>query len=296
MSSSIVRYGSYSEAALEKDAGKTAALSGGNFMDLLEGENVVRFLPPPVGSESPFRMTAMHYIDAVPGLEKMVVFACPRVELKQPCIACQKSAELNSSGNPVDREMAYKISAGLRIYANVLDRKNPEAGVRVLGFGKSIQSGLAAIRKSARLGGDFTNPTDKGFDIIITRTGTGMQTRYAVMADRNSSPLAETEEEIMFLIENQHDLNALVNPVPPDELVRAWSQAQGRMGPTPSAPRGPQDVRQLTPQRAPATVTPAGPKVGAGLMGSPAQKVSPSRSALEDASGRSVPNDPFADE
>lgn len=263
----IVKYTGFDLDALDKNDKAADAIAGSVFLNLTPGDHIVRFLPALPGAESPFRITALHYIDAVPGLDKMVVFACPRIELKEPCVACAEVQRLGTTKNPLDRERAGRIAANLKVYANVLDRGNPDAGPRVLGFGKMIWEQLKAIRKNARLGGDFTNPGEDGFDVIISRTGSGPRdTRYVVNADRNSSPLAKDAKEMQAIIEGQHNLEEFVVCAPPEELLLAWGQ-MARVG------------RGAAPE--------AAERPGARVMSG--------RNAVLDAKGTSVA-DPFDDE
>jgi len=266
--SNLVRYGSYTlEAATEDDA-KVKAASGNSFMELIEGENVVRILPPPEGATSPFRVTSMHYIDPIPGSDRKIVFACPRVEGVGICPACAKAEELGRSPDPGQRERAKDLAHSLRIYANVLDRSQPDVGPKVLGFGKQIQMQLRAIRASPRLGGDFTDPTSKGFDIIITRTGTGRQdTKYNVAADRQCSPLADSDEGIVAILDLRHDLNALVDTVPPEELVAYFNSARSSLA------SGARPMGLAKPPAPSQMAAPAGPRLGSTVMQGAAQPV-----------------------
>lgn len=269
MSSNLARYGTYTPEAAAHDADRAAAIAAGPIMSLEVGENVLRFLPPLIGWPSPFRVTAMHYIDAVPPLEKTIVFACPRVELKQPCPACARAEVMTRSGMPNDREKAYRLQPSMRIFANVLDRKHPDLGPRVLAFGKTVQQQLNEIRKSPRRGGDFTDPTASGFDTIISREGSGKtDTRYTVAADRNSSPLAATEDEMIAIIEAQHDLESFINVVPPEELLAAWGDTNhGRPGGAAGPAVRPAMVRPAAAALPAAAPVAAAPRVGANLMG-----------------------------
>lgn len=227
----LAKYGSYTEEAAAADSAAASQIGGNNFMDLEVGDNVLRILPPKVGQASPFRTTAMHYIDEVAGLDKKVVFACPRIELKQDCPACAEAERLNKSANPLDRDRAYQIGSKLRIYVNVLDRRisDPRLGVKVLSIGKMIHNQLKEIRNNPRKGGDFTDPTEDGFDIVIHREGSGKNdTKYHVAADRSNSPMTDDEDVTMELIDNQLDLNTLVNPVVPEDLLRVWESVGGR--------------------------------------------------------------------
>lgn len=226
MAESIVRYGTFDDTTFDQQAAQIDDLGGSIYIKAEVGENVFRFLPPPLGRNTPIRVTAMHYVDAVPGLQKTLVFACPRHELKQPCIVCAKADELVRSPNPVDRERGKRFAANLRVYACVVNRHSPEPVVKVYAFGKQVFDQLKAIRKSPRLGGDFTNPSETGFDIVIIRVGTGQNdTKYTVSADRSPSPLHPDPAFAQLLIDNQPDLDSLVEPIIPDALILAWGAA-----------------------------------------------------------------------
>lgn len=220
--SNIVKYAGLDLSVVDQVDERVQTIAGGDYEQIEVGENVYRILPALPGRQ-PIRVTAMHYVDQVPGLEKMVVFACPRVELKEPCPACARAEQLSRTGNPVDRERAQRLQPQLRVYVNVLNRKRPDAGPRVLSFGKQIWEQLKAIRRNPRTGGDYTNPTDQGFDIVILREGTGKNdTRYTVSVDRNNSPLADTPEAINAIIEATKDLDSFVNTQVSDQLLSAW--------------------------------------------------------------------------
>lgn len=188
-----------------------AESSSKEFVKLEAGENVVRFLPAPLGKgkkgTKPWKKIHEHYIDIKKGGEdKTVRFVCPRrmTKGKERCPACDMADRL-SKGNAADKEHARDFTATLRIYANVVVRGQEEAGPKVLAFGKSIHDQLKKIASSRR-GGDFMVPTEKGFDIIIDRTGTGRKTKYDVSIDRDFTPLSEDEEEAIEWIENQWPL------------------------------------------------------------------------------------------
>lgn len=227
----LVKYGSFTAEALAEDKERIDALTGKMYLDLEPGDNVLRFLPPLVGVRSPFRMTSQHYIDGRNiGLgDKTFIFACPRVEHRAPCAACERAEELLRSGQPGDRDIAKKIACGPRCYANVIHRGHMEPTPRVLAMGPVIFNSLTAIRKNARIGGDFTNPGPQGFDIVITKTGSGIETRYVVAACREPSVLHDDPAVMEALIYGQHNLEQCVVPVVPDELLNVWSTQSFRV-------------------------------------------------------------------
>ena len=213
--SNIVRYGSYDMDAAEEEAQDLAKSDGAAFLKLKPGRNVVRFLPPPVDVRSPFRTIHQHFV-SMPGQAKPVVFACPRVLAKETCPVCLKAEELNRTGSKSDRDRAYQLFPKRRIFANVIDRNDPEAGVQILGFGKMIHDGLVVIRRDPDSGGDFTHPMT-GFDIIIERKGTGRtDTEYKVMPARKESKLGD-----MTWLDQQHDLSRFAKLMTAEQILQA---------------------------------------------------------------------------
>lgn len=248
MGSDITKYTGFDLDMLDQVDQQVDAVSGNVYLTVDVGDTVVRFLPARAG-KAPFRVTSMHYIDAIPGLEKMIVFACPRVELKQACPACQEADRLLATRNPIDRERAMRISGTLRVYANVLDRNAAASGPKIFSMGIMIWKKLKSLRANPRLGGDFTDPSAAGFDVIITREGTGPRdTRYEVYPDRNNSPLAATQEEVEEILARQHDLDLQVDPTVPEELAGAWRSlatagAGGARKPAPARRSAAQDAK-----------------------------------------------------
>lgn len=220
---SIVQYGTFTLDALARDQQLLDELSEKVFIDVEQGDNIYRFLPPRIGQSSPFRMTAQHFIQAIPGLsDKTISFACPRHELREPCVACDKAVEMMQSPNPNERELAKQLSAKPRIYANVVPRHR-DPSVYIYAFGPTVMGMLQAIRKKAHLGGDFTNPGSQGFDICVTRNGTGQQSRYVATPVRECSPLHPDPSVVAMLLASQHDLDQCVRPIIPEELLNIWN-------------------------------------------------------------------------
>ncbi len=234
----IVRYEAYNEEDFERDYNRAKGITGAAIMELQEGPNIVRFIPSNRPEVTPMRSTGMHFVDAIPGLDQTLVFACPKQELQQPCPVCLHVEELRRSANPVDRARADRVAVKLRVYANVVDRSappdDPQHGLRVLGFGKSVLEQLKTIRRNSKMGGDFFQPDPRGFDIVIVKEGEGMQTRYKVIPVRENAPLDADIAMTQALIDNQYDLNQYVNPQVPEEIITALQMTRQSYG----LPRG----------------------------------------------------------
>lgn len=199
------------EAAQQERAELDSQGSNTNYLTLKEGKNVVRVLPPAIGSNTPFRRVTQHYIKRA--TEGTLVIPCPLAMLKKPCPVCERVRQLSASRSKADQELAKSYLGKRRIYADVIDRSDPEAGPKVLGFGKMVEDDLIAIREDPDVGGDFTHP-EKGFDIIIEKTGTGMQTRYKANAARNDSALGNMEWLAM-----RNDIARIGTPEDYDDIV-----------------------------------------------------------------------------
>jgi hypothetical protein len=237
--SNLVRYSGFSAEEFEKETERVKSLSGAAFMRWAEGENVVRLLPSPAAAgRAPMRTTNQHFVKNVPGLpNKVFSFACPRTELRQPCLVCAKVEALTRSNNPLDKKLAEDIAAKPITYVNLIDRNAEDLGPRTIGLTGGQLKQLKAIRINPRLGGDFFNPNDDGFDLIVLREGSGLQTKYTIAADRNRSPLSRDVDQINDWIENQPDLESVVKPIIAEELIQIWGELSGRPAPVIAAAR-----------------------------------------------------------
>lgn len=200
----VKKYGSWSADDAREELGESQSSGGGaDFLKLKTGKNVLRFLPPREGEKSPFVVVHQHYIE-VPGGQKAASFTCPRMHKQGACPACARAQELRDTGNPADYERAGKLLPRRRVFANVIDRSDPERGPVILPMGKTIHEQLLALRDNEEAGGDFTDPTETGFDITIEKSGEGLKTEYKVFPARNNKALGNDE-----WLDQMHDLNRL---------------------------------------------------------------------------------------
>jgi hypothetical protein len=259
------------EAAKEQETLDKAG--SGEFLKLKMGRNKVRFLPPLVnaqgqvllpvpGVRSPFVVINQHFIK-VPGSSGSAVFNCARKMGGGVCRACQMAERLRGSGNRADYQAAGEMLPKVRVIANVIDRSDEDAGPQLIGFGKTVHEPLIALREDVDSGGDFTDPTEEGYDIIIEKEGEGMNTEYTVRPDRKSSALGRME-----WIEEQHELMRFLN-VPSQDEVEAQLSGGGRGG------GGGGRQREALPARGGADVT--GPARGRNAAPAPAVVGAPRR-------------------
>ena len=184
----LIKYGEYTEEAAQEEAQDLKRRSP--YLKLPVGETVIRIPPPVLGATSPFIKASLHRVD-VPGQQYPFKFPCPRVHHGKGCIVCREADRLRASQHRLDQDKARDLVAKTRYYCEVIDRADEASGWKVWEFGPRMMEDLNTLRRNKRGGGNFTDP-ETGFDLIITRVGTGAQdTRYNLAADRNSSPFGD---------------------------------------------------------------------------------------------------------
>lgn len=186
--SNIRRFGPCTPDQIAAIAEEASRGGGGSFAKLQPGKNILRILPAEDGK--PIITVHQHYVE-LPGMDGGVGVNCPQMMAKRPCIVCQYAAKLKASGNPSDYEIGDKLYPRKRHYAAVIMRKSEEAGPQVWAFSKSILDYLVEMFDSA---GDWTD-VENGYDICVTKSGSGLSTKYMVTAQRGTCPLSDDEDQ-----------------------------------------------------------------------------------------------------
>lgn len=235
--SNLTKWGDWGDEQAKVDSGLTKA-GQKSYLKLAEGDNIIRFLPPKPGKNTPFAPTFNHYIEMPDG--RKVSFNCPRMMAKRACVVCAKAQQLSDSRSPVDQKAGRRMYPRLRVFANVIDRNAEQLGVQIYAFGKTIMDDLTAIRGNPRKGGNFTHPVT-GRDIIISRTGTSqMDTRYSVNPDVQATPLHQDTATVDYWLDMAYDLDSFAE-VLDDETIRAKLKGE-------EVERTPQKVVQVQPR------------------------------------------------
>ena len=212
--SNIQTWSGFSVDEAKEEEKLLAEMGKGKFHKLVDGKNRLRFLPAKIGQKT-FIKTHQHFVK-VGDQEGVLAFNCPRRMANQPCVVCTDAEYLGATGSSTDYELAGKLFAQFRVFANVIDREHPEAGPVTFAFGKKIYEALVKLRADEQDGGDFTDP-EGGFDIIIVKSGTGLQTKYETRASlKGSTPLGD-----MTWIDVQPDISRYVRVPTPEELDAA---------------------------------------------------------------------------
>ena len=221
--SNLSKWGEWTDDALKQDTA-SASSNTKNYMKLVEGDNIVRILPPKPGKQHPLMVTQNHFLDMPDG--RKVSFNCPRMMAKRACPVCAKGEQLRLSKSFTDQKLGKRMFPRVRVFANVIDRNNPDLGVQILTFGKGILDDLMSIRANPRKGGNFTHP-ETGRDIVITRKGTGQfDTEYSVTPDVATSPLHDDPGQQDDWLDMAYDLD-FFGAVLSDEEIKAKLRGDG---------------------------------------------------------------------
>lgn len=169
---------------LEKEASKFG--NNAPMLYLLRGTTMVRILPAYSSAGVFFKQITKHHIRIGNQSE---IFACPTMA-DMPCAICDKGQALTDSRNEADMEFARSnLRPRTQYLYNVLcysapaNSKGiiPEFGkVYVMEAGVMVHRQIISLDQDAALGwADLTN-LETGVNLIIKRTGSGLDTKYEV--------------------------------------------------------------------------------------------------------------------
>lgn len=175
---------------LEKSFDEMGDLGGNNYFKPKEGKNTIRVLPAWNDEGVFFFKASLHY-----GLrEEGGPVPCMSM-VDKPCLACEK-LKLQS------KEIKRKAGQRTRFYMNVIDRKNPEAGVLIWGVTPKNMKKIKSIMEDPDYG-DITDPDD-GRDLTVeVDTSKGGPPSYEIRPRGKTTPVDydDWEEELHSLDE-----------------------------------------------------------------------------------------------
>jgi hypothetical protein len=211
--SQLEQFGSYTKAAAAKARSEEANAA---WLKMQPGTNVVRLLPPLVGMDEPWITIYQHFLK-IGG--KTVVFNCPRRMENKRCPACEKGDRLKATGNPADEKAAKDYWAGQRNIAFAFNRDDMDSGVQMFPFGKKIKDRLRHFRE--KLGKDYTD-FETGFDIVVERSGTGLNTDYQTDLGEQCSIVADMSQ-LEKWVKDLPDLKSFAKVLPYDTIVEKFA-------------------------------------------------------------------------
>lgn len=211
------------------------------FIEIKDGRNVVRVLPPRDDMDS-FAIEAwVHYgVGKTESNKKGSMVVCPKTHGEdKPCPVCEASSELKKlskkKDDPYDKQ-ARGLYRKKRVYYNAINRADDlsvyeqreedgkqvwynaetdekDSPVKVLGTGIGVYKDIISLIVDPEYG-DVTD-AEEGLDLIITKTGSGQfNTKYDVKTVRKESPVGFDQWE-----EALNDLKPLTKCKTYDEIL-----------------------------------------------------------------------------
>ncbi len=158
-----------------REAVENAPVGGGaDFWSPPEGESRIRVMPPWDADVEAFWFATATHFNVGPD-ERAV--ACPDMSgVSDSCYICRLVKRL-SRGEEDERAESDAMNARPRYLLSIVDLGSPQNGVQVWPAPKTIFRQLKKFWLNEEDYGDFTSFKD-GFDILVEKTGTGLNTRY----------------------------------------------------------------------------------------------------------------------
>lgn len=158
-----------------REAVESAQVGGGaEFWNPADGENRIRVMPPWSEDAGEFWFITATHFNVGPD-ERPV--PCPVASgIRESCYVCRLVKKL-ARGEDDEKSDAEAMGARPRYLLNIVDLGNPQNGVQVWPAPKSIFRQLKKFWLNEEDYGDFTSLVD-GFDILVEKTGSGLNTRY----------------------------------------------------------------------------------------------------------------------
>lgn len=178
-----------------------------------EGSYILRILPPTWKNADHYGFDIhVHYgIGA-----DEASYICPKKMNRGKCPICEERDRLMKAG---DKDEAKKFRATPRSVVWVIDRDAEKDGPKLWGMPFTLDKSLAELSQNKRTGAVlFIDDTEEGYDVMFSRDGTGVQTRYTgLQIDREASALSNRSKQMAEWLEfiDEH-------PIPDCLVVRDY--------------------------------------------------------------------------
>lgn len=159
----------------------------------------IRVLPPWSESADGFfyYSAGLHYGFSIGGRNRAIpcLETHPNNEGKK-CPVCTFIAKLKNSDEDGHSELAQKLRKSIRYWVNVIDREDNNK-IKIYGGNKKFIDVILDASEDEDIG-DITDPQN-GRDIVISRRGSGFQTRYSYRVRAKATPAIFKPEDIYQL-------------------------------------------------------------------------------------------------
>ena len=156
-----------------------------------QGDNLIRYLPPTWDDADHYGYTAFVHRGIGPDNS---TYLCPRKMLNKPCPICEAAKEAKDAG---EADEAKELGTSERIISWIVDRDadDPEKPL-IYDTSWTQDRDIVSLCVNERTGEILMiDHPDKGYDVTLKRTGTGMRTKYYGYAiARDDSPIHDSEK------------------------------------------------------------------------------------------------------
>lgn len=177
------------------------------------GKAQVRIVPYKFRPENPFIELYFHY-----NINNKTYLSPQSFGRPDPIV--EFADKLKRMGDQDDWKAAKKMEPKLRTFAPVVVRGEEDQGVRFWGFGKTVYQDILGYIADPDYG-DITDPKT-GRDITVEyQSAEDAGTQYPVTTIRvkpNVTPLADSDEKMKHLLENQQEITDVYSELTYEEL------------------------------------------------------------------------------
>ncbi len=185
-----------------------------------DGTYVIRVMPP-YSQEGVWYKAFREYVIEVGGQWKFLTSPFGLSKDPDPLFNYRKS--LVTEDNRDNDALVKTLTSKSKFLMNVVvlsspDNKTIKDGIQVAKFPKKVKDSLMEFDLDSEYG-DITN-LETGFNIIVKKSGSGIQTSYQVMPQRTRSNLAElaTQSGVDISTWDLNDLDIALTPSSTEEL------------------------------------------------------------------------------
>jgi len=184
------------------------------------GKQLIRVVPSKYNKANPFTEMMFYY-----GIGSKRVMASPaNWGEKDPIMEFAK--QLRGTNDKENWRLAKKLDAKVRIFAPIVVRGQEDEGVKLWQFGKEVYQEFLNMAADEEIG-DFTDIA-QGRDIKLTTVGpevTGTPyNKTSIGPSLKTSALADSEDTVQSLLENQADPMKVFKPLSYDEMKEALQE------------------------------------------------------------------------
>lgn len=200
-----------------------------------EGSTRFRILPSWRKSpDQPFWADfGQHFIKNHAG-EIQSVYMCTDKTFKKPCAVCEAVKQgIKSATDDATMKILKDASSSARVLVNAIKFNNDgtASDVEILELAPTVFDALVTVMEEWEAAGQSLMDPVNGRDVLINRTGSGLNTKYTVMASAKMTPVPAGA------LDKLHDLDQYVQQESTELATRALNSVRAVAGllPAPSA-------------------------------------------------------------